>query len=183
MSGLYLPDCIDPYHEVVGTNFDTFTTKKDVSPLPLPVINADVLRKGSKILAKAYGEYSSLTGAALTMGFWFGTRASAITGDVALSSVITTGTTPAQWPWEMEWEGFCSLNGVAGTLNGHGTLRLGASLTTYNADVPIPITVALRDVASFDTTIDRAIGVSATWGASSASNRIKVNGLRVMVWN
>lgn len=180
---LFIPECCDPYHEAVGAAFNTFTTKKDVSPQPLPVISADTLRKGSKIHIKANGEYSSLTGASLTFGFWFGTRAAVITGDIALSSVITTGTTPTAWPWWMEWEGICTANGTAGTLNGQGQLQTGSSLTAFNAEVPIPITAALRSVSGFDTTIDRAIGVSATWGASSASNSITVNCLRVMIWN
>jgi len=183
MPGLYLPECVDPYHGAVGTNFNTFTTKKDVSPQPLPVITADMLRRNSKIHMKVVGEYSSLTSAVLNLGFWFGTRTGTITGDIALSSAITLGTTPAQWPWWMEWEGFCTADGTAGTLNGGGQLQLGSSLIAFNAEVPIPITVALRDVAGFDTTIDRAIGVSGTWGASSASNNIKVQSLRVMVWN
>lgn len=183
MPGIYLPAAMEPFHEAVGAGFNTFTTKKDVSPQPLPIIPADTLRRGSRLLLRASGEYSSLTGAALTLGFWFGTRGATITGDIALSSVITTGTTPAQWPWIMEWEGFCTLPGIAGTLEGQGVLSLGSALTTFNAAVPIPITVALRSVASFDTTIDRAVGVSATWGASSASNNIKTNYLRAFVLN
>jgi hypothetical protein len=133
---------------------------------------------------RAHGDYSSLTGALLTLGFWFGTRAGVITGDVALSSVITTGTTPAAWPWWMEWDGILNTApGTTATLVGQGQLQLGSSLIAFNAEVPIPISAALRTTGAFDTTIERAIGVSATWGASNAANQVTVNGHRVLLLN
>jgi hypothetical protein len=83
----------------------------------------------------------------------------------------------------MEWEGICDTIGTAGTLRGQGVLRLGSALTTFNADVPIPITAALRAVSGFDTTIERAVGVSGTWGTSSASNSITTYSLRALILN
>ncbi len=182
---IYLTEPMVPFATAAGAAFNTFTTKKDVSPTPIPVIPGGKLRLGSKIHLKAWGEYSSLTGASLTLGFWFGTRALAITGDLALSSVITTGTTPTNWPWWMEWDGLVTALGVSGSSSiiGQGQMQLGSALTTFNAEVPIPITQALRTITTFDTTIERAVGVSATWGASSGSNQIIVNGLRGLYFN
>jgi hypothetical protein len=179
----YLVEPVPPFHTAVGTAQNTFTTKKDVSPQPLPVIPAGKLRIGTKLYVRAHFEYSSLTGASLTIGLWFGTRAAAITGDIALGSAFTTGTTPAAWPGWMEWSGFCTAIGTAGALHGQGQYQFGSSLTAFNAEAPFPVTAALRTVSSFDTTIERAIGVSATWGASSASNSITVNELRVKIIN
>jgi hypothetical protein len=71
--------------------------------------------------------------------------------------------------------------GTAGTVVGGGELKLGTSLTAWTS-TPIPITQALRTV-TWDTTIARAIGVSATWGTSSASNTVKTNGLQVVIAN
>lgn len=180
---IYLCEPAAPFSTAaLATN--TFTTKQNVSPLPVPVIPAGKLRQGSKLMILAHGDYSSLTGAALTLGFWFGTRAGGSLADIALSSVITTGTTPAAWPWEMWWNGILNTApGTGATLLGQGGLRLGSALTTYNADVPIPITAALRTTGSFDTTIERAIGVSATWGASNVSNQVTVNDCRVLILN
>jgi hypothetical protein len=49
-------------------------------------------------------------------------------------------------------------------------LEFGTSLTAFTS-VPIPITKALRTVA-ISTIVENAIGVSATWSASSGSNEI-----------
>jgi hypothetical protein len=180
---VYLTEPLGPFHTAAGAAFNTFTTKKDVSPLPLPVIPGGKLRRQSKLYIKASGEFSTTGTPTLALGFYIGTRAQAITTDIALSSVITTGSGAAAWPWEMEWEGFLNSDpGTAATLLGSGKLYLGTALTTFASPVPIPITQALRTV-TIDTTIERAIGVSATWGTSSASNSITTNYLRALVLN
>lgn len=180
---LYLTEPVGPFAGAALAS-NTFTTKQNVSPLPLPVIPAGKLRKGSKIHIWAMGDYSSLTGASLTLGFWFGTRAAAITGDVALGSVFTTGTTPAAWPWEIWWNGILNTDpGTGATLLGQGSQQFGSSLIAYNNEIPFPVSAALRTTGAFDTTIERAIGVSATWGASSASNQVTVNDCRVLILN
>lgn len=179
---IYLCEPVGPFNTAVGAAFNNFTTKKSVDPLPVPVIPAGKLRLGSKILIRANGEYSTTGTPLLNWGIWFGTRALSITGDIALSSTITTPSGSAAFPWLMEWEGICTTIGSSGQLNGQGTLVQGTSLTA-TATFPIPITQALRTVSSFDTTIERAIGVSATWGTASSSNQIIVNNLTVLVLN
>jgi hypothetical protein len=181
----YLADPLREFETSGGAAFNNFTTKQDVCGAPLrKIIPAPKLRRGSKLYIKAWGEYSSLTGASLTLGLWFGTRAGAITGDIALGAAFTTGTTPAAWPWWAEWDGFVNSDpGTTATLLGQGQYQIGSSLTAFNAEQPWPVTQALRTVSGFDTTIERAVGVSATWGAASASNQIVVNGILAMVWN
>lgn len=175
-------EAIGPFHEAAGTAFNTFTTKKDVSPLPLPVLRANKLYKGAQLYLRAFGEFTDTATVNLTLGFWFGTRTGTITGDIALSSVISLASSAVAWPWWMEWEGTCTATGASGTLVGQGQLQLGTALTTFGAEVPIPVTAALRTV-TIDTTIERAFGVSATWGTSAAGNSITVNGLRAAVRN
>jgi hypothetical protein len=182
----YLVNCVGPFSQASGAAFNTFTTKQDVSPRPLPRILPGMLRAGSVIKIEAEGEYSSLTGASLTLGLFHGTHTgdtSAPTSltDIALSSIIVTGTTPAAWPWRMEWRGKVTKTGSAGSMIGHGDLEFGTSLIAFS-DFPIPITAALRTVA-IDTTTDRAIGVSGTWGASSASNQIITYNITVQIFN
>jgi hypothetical protein len=177
----YLANAVGPFPTAAGAAFGTFTTRQDVSPQPLPIINGYILRPGAKIWLQAYGEFSTTGTPTLALGFYIGTAAGAITTDIALSSVITTGTGAAAWPWAMEWFGTVTAVGTAGTVVGGGELKLGTSLTAWTS-TPIPITQALRTV-TWDTTIARAIGVSATWGTSSASNTVKTNGLQVVIAN
>lgn len=179
---LYLTEPIGPFPTAIGAAFGTFTTKKSIDALPVPVIPAGKLRMGSKIELRSMGEFSTTGTPTLTLGYWIGTRALSITTDLALSSVITTGSGAAAWPWRMRWEGLCTGVGVTGQLVGTGYLQLGSSLIALSAEVPIPITAALRTVA-IDTTIERALGVSATWGTSSASNTITCYDHRVLIIN
>lgn len=178
----YGAEAIGPFAQNIGAAFNTFTTKKSVDPLPVPVLMPGKARPGTKLLLKARGEYSSLTGAVLTLGFWFGTRALSITGDLSLAGAFTTGTTPAAWPWWMDWEGIVTAGGAAGSVTGHGQIQFGSSLTAFNAEAPHPLTAALRTVA-IDFSIERAFGVSATWGASSVSNQVIVYDCRLCVMN
>jgi hypothetical protein len=183
----YLVNAAGPFAPGVPVAFNTFTTKQDVSPRPVARILPGMVRAGSMIKIEADGEYSSLTGAALTLGLYHGTHvgdvttAPTITADIALSSVITTGTTPAAWPWRLEWRGRVTKTGSSGSMVGCGTLELGTSLIAETS-TPIPITAALRTVA-VDFSTDRAIGVSATWGASSASNQVMTYDISVLILN
>jgi hypothetical protein len=180
---IYLCEPVSPFPSATGAAFNSFTTKKDVSPQPLPVIPPGKLRLGSKIMVRANGEFTDTATVNLTLGLWFGTRAAAITADLALSSVISLSASAVAWPWLMEWDGIVTAIGTAGTIVGQGMIQLGSALTTFSAPVPFPITQALRTVASFDTTIERAIGVSATWGTSAAGNSITTYDLRTLILN
>ena len=177
-----LASIVEPIPTASGGAFASFTTKKSIDPLPIPVIPAGTLTLGTKIRIKACGEYSTTGTPNFTWGFWFGTRALSITGDIALSSVITCPNNSAAFPWMMEWNGICNAVGTAGTLLGEGYLIQGTSLIATST-FPIPITQALRTVSSFDTTIERAIGVSGTWSANSGSNTVTVYDLTVQLLN
>lgn len=172
---------LDPFATAASASFASFTTKQDISPQPLPVLNAYQARLGSKIWLKANGEFSTTGTPNITLGFYIGTVAASITTDIALSSVITTGSGAAAWPWDLEWSGTFTALGTTGTIVGSGALQLGTALTTIST-TPIPITQALRTV-TWDTTIARAIGISATYSASSASNTIKTNSFAAMLLN
>jgi hypothetical protein len=177
-----LAETMGPFPEAAGTAQNTFTTKKDISAQPLPVIRANKLYKGCKIHLFAQGEFTDTATVNLTMGFWHGTRTGTIAGDIALSSVVSLTTSAVAWPWRMEWDGICLTTGATGTIIGTGYLQLGTALTTYGAETPIPITAALRTV-TIDTTAERAIGVSATWGTSAAGNSITCYSHRVVIMN
>lgn len=170
---IYLATPIAPFHAAAGASFGTFTTRQDVSPVDLPVIQGGTLRKGSKLWFKAVGEFSTTGTPTLALGFYIGTVAGAITTVIAESGAITTGSGAAAWPWDLEWTGVCTGTGASGTVVGSGTLQLGTSLTAFTNST-IPVTQALRTI-TWDTTIARAIGVCATYNTSSASNTVKTN--------
>ena len=176
-----------PYAQYGGAAFNTFTTKKDVSPLPIPRIPAGRLELGSVIKIEAEGEYSTTGTPNGTWGLYLGTfddasgSVPAITTDIALSSVIVTPSGAAAFPWRMEWRGKVIKTGSSGSMIGNGDLEQGTSLTAYTT-FPIPITAALRTVA-INTTIDNRIGVSFTWGTSSISNSVTTYNITVAVLN
>jgi hypothetical protein len=184
----YLVNCVGPFAQASGAAFNTFTTKKDVSPLPVPRILPGMVRAGSVIKIEAEGEWSCTTGSpTLNLGLYHGTHTGettppVMTTDIALSSAMACGASAlTAMPWRMEWRGKVTKTGSAGSMIGHGDLEFGTSLTAFT-DVPIPITAALRTVA-IDFTTDRAIGVSGTWSASNAANSITTYNISVLILN
>lgn len=185
--GYYFTQPVDPFAPSIPAAFASFTTKQSVSNLPVPQLPAGGLRAGSIIKIEAEGEYSTTGTPTLRWGLFLGTHdgtttaAPAIVTDIALSSVITTPSGAAAFDWRMEWRGRVYKTGSSGLMVGCGTLEQGTSLTARSS-FPIPITQALRTVA-INTTIAQAVGVSAEWSASSASNSITVYDMSVLVLN
>jgi hypothetical protein len=178
---LFLAEPVGPFHTAAGAAFNTFTTKQDISPSPIPVVPGGRLEPGMKLWIQSHGEFSTTGTPTLQLGYYIGTRAASITTDIALSSAITTGSAAAAWPWALEWFGIVTAVGTSGSVTGAGELKLGTALTTWST-FPLPITAAARTF-TWDTTIERAVGVSGAWSASSASNSIKVNSHQVMIIN
>jgi len=178
---LYLTEPVGPFPVAIGAAFGSFTARQDVSPQPLPFVQAGKLRLGAKIKIEAEGEFSTTGTPTLVLGLYIGTVAGAITTVLAESSAITTGSGAAAWPWRLEYRGIITAMGVSGQIVGMGNLELGTSLTAISS-VPIPITAALRTV-TWDTTIARAVGVCATWGTSSASNTVRTLNHSVLILN
>jgi hypothetical protein len=170
---------LDPHPAARGAAFGTFTTFKDISPLPLPVTYANEIKQGTKITVEAWGEYSSLTAATLALGVWYG-----IIGSVWQMTPFTLGTTPAAWFWHLRANFLCTaVSATAGTIDGGGIADIGSSLTAMNAGQVFPATAAARILNTLDTTTMKTWGVGAAWGASSASNTITCYGLNVQVMN
>ena len=162
---------LTPLHVADGAAFNTFTTFQDVSPVPQLVIPQQMMDVGTELYLYASGEFSTTGTPTLSIGFWFnGAAGAAPTSILAQTAAITTGTGAAAWPWEAWWRGRLRAIGSSGSFKGVGGINLGTSLTAYSLN-PMPTTQALRTV-TVDTTANRAIGVGAAWGTSSASNSI-----------
>lgn len=181
MGDFYMTTPVGPFPTALGASFGTFTTRQDVSPQPLPIVQGYQLRLGTKIWIKSIGEFSTTGTPTLVLGHYIGTAAGAITTVIAESGAITTASGAASFPWDLEWSGICTAVGVTGSVTGCGTLQLGTSLTAF-ANSTIPITLALRTIV-WDTTIARAVGVCATYGTSSASNTVRTYNHAVTLLN
>lgn len=170
---------LDPHATARGAAKASFTTFADISPTPLAVSYANELKVGTKVEVEAWGEYSSLTGAALQLGVWYGAVTSAWT-----MAAFTTGTTPAAWAWHLNsWFTVTAVSATAGTIDGMGICDIGLSLTAFNAGQAFPATAAARILNTLDTTAMKQWGVGAAWGASSASNTITCYGMAVKILN
>jgi hypothetical protein len=161
----------------IGPNYNTFTTRQDVSPRgagigQLPEIQGGVLGYGSKIKFEADGEFSTTGTPTLSLGFYIGTPAGAPTTVLAENTAIAMPSSVTSFPWHLEWHGIVVQTGVTGSVVGCGSLQYGTSLTVLTS-LEIPATLALRTIV-WDTTINRAVGVCATWSVSSASNNVRV---------
>lgn len=176
MGDFYASTPIGPFATAIGAAFNTFTTRQFVDPLPTPIIPANALRPGTRLKIEAEGEFSTTGTPTLSIGCAFGIPGA--TGALGTAVVLAeytaaaTGSAAASWPWRLEYRGIVTATGTAGSITGQGDVELGSSLVAYTT-LPIPSTLALRTVA-IDTTIARGVGIVATWGASSASNSIKV---------
>ena len=177
---------LDPHPIARGDAKNTFTAYQDVAGTaatkPLPMTYANELKVGTRIEIEARGEYSSLTGATLTIGAIYGASAGAAGGTaLAQSGTVTAGTTPAAWPWHYNISGIITAVGTSGVIYCQGILDVGTSLTAVSSSW-CPTTAAARSV-TIDTTTAKSWGLGASWGASSASNTITVDTFSVHVLN
>lgn len=182
----YVTTPVPPFHNAVGASFGTFTTRQDVSPVPAPVILPYQMRIGTRINVKAYGEFSSTATPTIVLGIYTGSGTGASGAPSAITTVLAeTGTislaTAAAWPWSLDWSAMVTAIGTSGSLVCTGVCQAGTSLTAMS-DFALPATQALRTV-TFNQTVANAIGVCATFSASSASNTVKVNSLFVSLLN
>lgn len=174
MPNLTYENLIDPHPITRGAAANTFTTFRDVSPLPLPALLANELKIGSKVELEAFGEFSTTLTPTLQIGFIYGATAGAAGGvTLAASGAITTASTVTAVPWHAKWVGTVTAVGSAGVIYGSGILDLGTSLTAF-ASSAMPVTAAARSVA-IDTTTAKLFGVGAAWGTSNALNTITVD--------
>jgi hypothetical protein len=180
----YYATPLAPFAPAIGANFNTFTTRQDVSPLPLPILPANVCRPGTIIKLEAEGEWSSATTPTLALGVYAGIPGASGGGtltSILAESGVQTLSALTSIPWRMEYRGKIVTIGTAGSIVGCGDLEIGTSLTALTT-VSIPTTLALRTVA-INTAVANAIGVCATFSASAAANNVRVYNLSALLLN
>lgn len=176
----YLVTPIPPFNQSVGASFGTFTTFKDVSPVPLPMILGNQLRAGSGILIEANGQWSSTAAPTIQLGVIYGAVAGAAGGVNLAASAAISGTATG-WPWILYYTGVVTATGTAGSITGQGYLMLGSSLTAFSLN-PLPVTAAARTVA-IDTTVAKLVGIGAAFSVSNAANTVQVYNVAALLLN
>jgi hypothetical protein len=180
----YVTTPLAPFAPAIGANFNTFTTRQDVSPLPLSILPGNVVRPGSAIKIEAEGEWSATATPTLVLGFYAGIPGASGGGTITsilAESVASTLSANTSFPWRMEYRGKFVTIGTAGSIVGSGDLEMGTTLSAFTSTA-IPITLALRTVA-INTTVANAIGVCATFSASNASNNVRVYQMTALLLN
>jgi len=157
----------------------------DISPQQT-VIWPGMIQAGSRIRLYAAGSMIT-TGVTTTIvwGFYMNAQGTSLatTPAVLAASAATAivNTSSVAWPWQMWWNGVVRVlsnpTGTAATVLGQGRLATPTSLTAFAADVPIPVTAALRTVVQTATglntntpqTVSVAITPSATTNITSVT--------------
>jgi hypothetical protein len=156
----------------------TFTTATDMTSNPniKPMIDGGELGLGTELFIEAEGELSTTASPTFQIGFWLG----AVANSLVLSAATTYGAGAAAWPWKLKYHGKVKSLGpsTSASIIGQAVFYSPTSLTAWSAPIPLPATQAARTV-TFDSTINREVGVVAVCSASSASNTVKVNSFSV----
>jgi hypothetical protein len=156
----------------------------DLSPQQT-VIWPGMMAAGTRISLFAQGNIiTSAATATVIWGFYMnaqGTSLATTPAILAANSALTVPNTGSvAWPWQMTYRGVVrALSGITGTaasVMGQGRLTLPATLTTFNTDLPIPVTAALRTVAQtatgLNTNTPQTISMAVTPNVTTALTSI-----------
>jgi len=141
----------------------------DISPQQT-VIWPGMVQAGSRIRLFASGNIiTSAATATVIWGFYMNAQGTALSSSPAILAASAATTVPntgsASWPWRCSYHGVLrTMSAQAGTgaiMVGQGQLTLPSSLTAW-ADVPIPITAALRTVTGTATALNTNIPQTAS---------------------
>ena len=165
-----------PLPPMVAADSTAFTGTALADVIIAPTTNAppDLLEIGTRVRLWAAGQHTSTSATpTLGIGFYYG----GASGGVALAATATTVAISASataWPFQMFYQGVIRTTGTSGTIVGQGGFKLGASLTTWVAEIPIPVTAAAR-TATIDTTARKALTVGAVWSVATGAPTLTVN--------
>lgn len=151
----------------------------DLSPQQT-VIWPGMVQASSRVYLYACGNYIT-TGTTTTIiwGFYMNAQGTALSSSPAIlaasAATAIVSTTSVAWPWQMWYRGvirtMSTLAGTGAVIVGQGRLATPTSLTAFAADVPIPVTAALRTVTgtatALNTNIPQTVSVAITPSATT----------------
>jgi hypothetical protein len=179
--GLYVVDQLPPLDVKARAAVASFTTFQDIYGAPQKILPKSRMEVGMTLELWADGEYSLVTSATASLGFWFnGAALAAPTSILGQTQLLTPGAaTETSAHWIAWWRGTlrtADTGATGGTWKGRGFALFGATATPFLTATPwfIPTTLALTSVTC-DVSADRAVGVGWQWGTSSASNTVTVD--------
>lgn len=174
-----LINAYQPSSTTTGTEFKEFTAAKDITPgtnlvgqaLTIP---ASFLVPGNILAYRASGIFSSVSKAKLKLGLYWG----GVAGKVLAETLeVETPEPNTNNSWILEATSRVISVGTAGEVLTQGTVTgieakslAGASASTTM--MPEETSTGGK-LAEFDTSVAKIVTVGATWGTSSASNKIQ----------
>lgn len=133
-------------------------------------IPANYAYQGRTLRVRAFGKYSTTSNPTMIFGLRWGGAAGVL---LAQTETLTMGTTQTNLNWGVELVMVFRTIGTAGTVLAFGDVTVQ---TTTSAITTQTFSVAGADApavsASLDTTVDKALALTATWGTQSASNTL-----------
>jgi hypothetical protein len=151
----------------------------------LPQVPSSVLVKGAHLSLHANFEVTSTSATpTVVMSFYAGAVGSVIGSKIliAASPALVINVAATSWPGIMKWDGrFSTLSPTAGVLHGSGAVKSGFSaaggLAAQLQEFPLPITLALRTVSTFNTSVPLEIDVGVTLSSVTGTPSVLVTDL------
>ena len=158
----------------------------DITPAPVATI-PPIWEAGMRIRIHAHG-WVTTTSTTPTLGFEFrlAKPATAIASGTTLfgATALTAMVVATNAQWLIDYWGHCTAvstpaSATAGQISGRGRYLPAATLTTYAADQPVPITHAARLSAGFDTTSQQNLLLGAILSSTTGTPNVVCEELTV----
>lgn len=162
--------CVNSPGEGAGAAYNTSTSATDVSPAPQYMSQTyGAMYVGQRWRFIGYATASNTSTPTLNLGVYYGGVAGTA---LCTSGAITTTTAMSGWWWKIEVYTEIRTLGSSGTAYSMGWIDIPTSATAVTRQQMS----STAQTATVNTTTNSALTFGATWGTSSASNTLTVQG-------
>lgn len=168
---------VEPYAHVEADGTAVVSTAAETIIFPNISLPAGYLRAGSIMNLKAFGRLSSVSAATIR----FRLRLGGVAGTLIWDSGLITTNSPTNALWKVDIDFVGRASGASGSIFAMGEAVVGSAAAATVASATGAPAVVLGGSAGDDTpaavTVDLVtaaldVALTATWGASSASNTL-----------